>query len=83
MGTHREYPTFSSKNKTFDKGVCYVSHFLCTYVPSVLISPLLCMFVLTQREIKCCTPPLCTRSVNFLAIVSMQNTLEGFRLSMV
>ena len=29
---------------------CYVSHSLCTYVPSVLICSLLCMSLLTQRE---------------------------------
>ena len=54
---HRVYPTLSSKNKTSEKGFCYVSNFPCTYVPSALICPLLCRFLLTQREMKSFTPP--------------------------
>ena len=43
---------------------CYVSHSPCTYVPSVLICSLLCMSLLTQREMsvlyrrQVCTEPL-------------------------
>ena len=47
---HRVYPILSFKNKTSEKGFCNVSHSACTYVPSLLIYPLLCMSLLTQRE---------------------------------